>query len=60
MMRLVFLFHLLSHQVVVQIVIFPIAFGLVTDRTSGFRHLTERLPSGIVIIQQTESTLILL
>ena len=57
--RFILLLHLPAQQVIIQIIILPVTGGLVSDRTSGFRHLTECLPSGGIVIQQAESILIL-
>ena len=51
MIRLVLLRHLPAQQVIVQIVILPVAVGLVPDRASGLRHLLKSLPSGGIVIQ---------
>ena len=58
MNRFILLLHLPAQQVIIQVVILPVTGGLVYDRTSGFRHLPECLPSGGIVIQQAESILI--
>lgn len=59
MIRFILLLHLPAQQVIIQIIILPVTGGLVSDRTSGFRHLTECQPSGGIVIQQAEGTLVL-
>ena len=48
MIRLVLLRHLPAQQVIVQIVILPVAVGLVPDRTSGLRHLLKSHGSQVI------------